>query len=58
MGIGGVAAVVLGGVADVVDLRVALTASAAAPLLGVFVSLRLPRPAAAPRRTVKPVAVD
>ena len=58
MGIGGVAAVVLGAVADVVDLRVALTASAAAPLLGVLVSLRLPRPAAAPRRTVKPVAVD
>ena len=58
MGIGGVAAVVLGAVADAVDLRVALTAAAFAPLLGVFVSLRLPRPAASPRRTVEPVAVD
>jgi FSR family fosmidomycin resistance protein-like MFS transporter len=58
MGIGGVAAVVLGGVADVVDLRVALTISAVAPALGVFVSLRLPRPAALPRRVREPVAVD
>jgi FSR family fosmidomycin resistance protein-like MFS transporter len=58
MGIGGVAAVVLGAVADAVDLRVALTAAAFAPLLGVFVSLRLPRPNVAPRRVVEPVAVD
>ena len=58
MGIGGVAAVVLGAVADAVDLRVALTASAAAPLLGVIVSLKLPRPAGAPRRSARPVAVD
>jgi MFS transporter, FSR family, fosmidomycin resistance protein len=58
MGVGGVAAVVLGAVADAVDLRVALTASAAAPLLGVSVSLRLPRPVGAARRSVQPVAVD
>jgi MFS transporter, FSR family, fosmidomycin resistance protein len=58
MGIGGVAAVVLGAVADAVDLRVALTAAAAAPVLGVFVCLRLPRPAGAPRRAPRPVAVD
>jgi FSR family fosmidomycin resistance protein-like MFS transporter len=58
MGIGGVAAVVLGAVADAVDLRVALTAAAVAPALGVFVSMRLPRPAGMPRRRAEPVAVD
>ena len=57
MGIGGVAAVVLGAVADAVDLRVALTIAAAAPLLGVVVSLLLPRPVAR-RRPVEPLAVD
>jgi len=44
MGVGGIAAVVLGAVADVVDLRLALTISAAAPALGVFFCLRLPSP--------------
>ncbi|MGZ4291437.1 MAG: MFS transporter [Gaiellaceae bacterium] len=58
MGIGGVAAVVLGAVADVIDLKVALTISALAPLLGVVVGLRLPRPASVRRRTAEPVAVD
>lgn len=58
MGIGGTAAVVLGAVADVIDLKTALTISAVAPALGVFVCLRLPRPAAAQRRVVEPVAVD
>jgi FSR family fosmidomycin resistance protein-like MFS transporter len=58
MGIGGVAAVVLGAVADIVDLRVALTVSALAPALGVVFSLRLPRPASLPRRVREPVAVD
>jgi FSR family fosmidomycin resistance protein-like MFS transporter len=58
MGIGGVAAVVLGAVADAVDLRAALTAAACAPVVGVFVCLRLPRPAGWPRRAAKPVAVD
>jgi FSR family fosmidomycin resistance protein-like MFS transporter len=46
MGIGGIAAVVLGAVADTVDLETALTISAAAPALGVFFSLRLPAPTA------------
>jgi FSR family fosmidomycin resistance protein-like MFS transporter len=45
MGIGGVAAVVLGAVADAVDLKTALTISALAPALGVLVCLRLPEPA-------------
>src|SRR6185312_16237673 len=58
LGIGGTAAVVLGAVADVVDLKTALTISAIAPALGVFVCMRLPRPAAPPRRVVEPVAVD
>ncbi len=44
MGIGGLAAVVLGAVADAVDLRLALTISAVAPALGVFFCLRLPAP--------------
>ena len=58
MGIGGVAAVVLGAVADAIDLKTALTISAVAPALGVFVSMRLPRPVASQRRAVEPVAVD
>jgi FSR family fosmidomycin resistance protein-like MFS transporter len=58
MGIGGTAAVVLGAVADVVDLKTALTISAIAPALGVFVCMRLPRPATPARRVVEPVAVD
>jgi len=45
MGIGGVAAVVLGAVADAVDLKTALTISAVAPALGVVFCLRLPAPA-------------
>jgi MFS transporter, FSR family, fosmidomycin resistance protein len=44
MGIGGIAAVVLGAVADAVDLRVALTICALAPGLGVSFCLRLPGP--------------
>jgi FSR family fosmidomycin resistance protein-like MFS transporter len=58
MGIGGVAAVILGAVADAVDLRVALTISAIAPALGVVIAMRLPRPAPPRRRIVEPVAVD
>ena len=45
MGIGGLAAVVLGAVADAVDLKTALTISAVAPALGVVFCLRLPAPA-------------
>jgi MFS transporter, FSR family, fosmidomycin resistance protein len=44
MGIGGTAAVVLGAVADTVDLRTALTIAAVAPALGVGICLRLPSP--------------
>jgi len=54
MGIGGVAAVALGAVADVVDLRVALTACAIAPMIGVAVCLLLP----APRRVGARLAVE
>jgi MFS transporter, FSR family, fosmidomycin resistance protein len=58
MGIGGLAAVVLGAVADAVDLKTALAISAAAPLVGVAFSLRLPRPASPRQKRVEPVAVD
>jgi len=44
MGIGGVAAVVLGGVADAVDLKTALVLAALAPALGVVFCLLLPSP--------------
>jgi MFS transporter, FSR family, fosmidomycin resistance protein len=46
MGIGGIAAVVLGAIADTIDLETALTISAVAPVVGVVFSLRLPAPAA------------
>jgi MFS transporter, FSR family, fosmidomycin resistance protein len=45
MGIGGIAAVVVGAVADAVDLRAALVASAVAPAIGVLLCWRLPVPA-------------
>jgi FSR family fosmidomycin resistance protein-like MFS transporter len=48
MGVGGIAAVVLGAVADAFDLATALTISAAAPLAGVVLCLRLPAPAGPP----------
>ena len=44
MGLGGVAAVALGGVADAIDLETALVCSAFAPLLGVVLCLFLPAP--------------
>lgn len=44
MGVGGIAAVVLGAVADSVDLQTALVISAAAPAVGVAFCLRLPAP--------------
>jgi MFS transporter, FSR family, fosmidomycin resistance protein len=47
MGIGGVAAFILGAVADAVDLKTALTICALTPALGVLLCLRLP--AASPR---------
>ncbi len=56
IGLGGVAAVILGAVADAVDLRTALWACAAAPLLGVVLTLLLPpsrvRTAVAPEAVV------
>ena len=50
MGIGGVAAVILGAVADAVDLKTALTICAFAPALGVLICLRLPAPSTRSRR--------
>jgi FSR family fosmidomycin resistance protein-like MFS transporter len=52
MGIGGVAAVVLGGLADAVDLKTALLAAAAAPAIGVVFCLLLPSPR--PRLSARP----
>jgi FSR family fosmidomycin resistance protein-like MFS transporter len=54
MGIGGVAAVVLGAVADAVDLKTALTICAVAPALGVVFCLRLPAPAKRAQISVDP----
>ena len=45
MGIGGIAAVILGAVADPSSLETSLTIAAVAPALGVFLCLRLPAPA-------------
>jgi MFS transporter, FSR family, fosmidomycin resistance protein len=42
MGIGGIAAVILGAVADVASLKTALTICAIAPALGVLLCLKLP----------------
>jgi FSR family fosmidomycin resistance protein-like MFS transporter len=50
MGIGGVAAVVLGAVADAIDLKAALVISAVAPALGLVACLRLPAPTEGPGR--------
>jgi FSR family fosmidomycin resistance protein-like MFS transporter len=47
MGIGGIAAVALGALADSIDLETALIVSALPPVLGILLSLRLPAPAAA-----------
>jgi len=58
MGIGGVAAVVLGAVADAVDLKTALTISALAPVLGLAACLRLPRPRSLAQRSLAAAAVD
>ena len=43
VGLGGVAAIILGAVADAVDLRTALLASAAGPAVGALLTLGLPR---------------
>ncbi len=52
MGIGGIAAVASGAIADAVDLKTALTVSALAPALGVLVCLKLPAPATSRRSLV------
>lgn len=56
MGLGGVAAVALGALADAVDLRTALYACAAAPALGVVLALLLPAPRRAVRLAAEPAA--
>jgi FSR family fosmidomycin resistance protein-like MFS transporter len=43
IGLGGVAAVILGGIADSVDLRTALYVSSVAPVVAVLLTLLLPR---------------
>jgi FSR family fosmidomycin resistance protein-like MFS transporter len=54
MGIGGVASVILGAVADAVDLKTALTICAFAPAFGVLVCLRLPAPSQRARSLAEP----
>src|SRR5581483_5924841 len=54
MGLGGVAAVLLGVVADAIDLKTALFVTAVAPAIGVLVALRLPGEDR-PRRQLEPV---
>ncbi len=54
MGIGGLAAVVLGAVADAIDLKAALTICALAPAFGLLFCLRLPAPAARAQAAVEP----
>ncbi len=54
MGIGGIAAVVLGAVADAIDLKTALTICALAPVLGVVLCLRLPAPSSGARAAIEP----
>jgi FSR family fosmidomycin resistance protein-like MFS transporter len=54
MGIGGVAAVTLGGVADTIDLEAALVIAALAPAVGVLLCLLLPSPR--PRLAAEAVA--
>jgi FSR family fosmidomycin resistance protein-like MFS transporter len=56
MGIGGIAAVVFGAVADAIDLKTALTVAAAAPAFGVVFCLKLPAPAPRTRAGVDPAA--
>lgn len=56
MGIGGIAAVALGAVADAVNLEAALTIAAAAPAVGVLFCLILPSPAG--RMAAEPVVAS
>ena len=54
MGIGGVAAVILGAVADAIDLETALYVAAAAPAFGAVLCLFLPAPVARRPQPVEP----
>jgi FSR family fosmidomycin resistance protein-like MFS transporter len=54
MGIGGVAAVILGAVADAIDLETALYVAAAAPAFGAVVCLFLPAPVVRRPQAVEP----
>lgn len=56
VGLGGLAAVCLGLVADAIDLRTALFVSAGAPVLGVLLCLLLPAPTATSRLAVESVS--
>jgi MFS transporter, FSR family, fosmidomycin resistance protein len=56
MGIGGLAAVASGAIADAVGLKTALTVSALAPALGVIFCLRLPAPSARVEAQSRPAA--
>jgi len=56
MGVGGVAAVVLGAVADAVDLQTSLTICAFAPAIGIVLCFMLPAPSSRARLAPEPVA--
>jgi FSR family fosmidomycin resistance protein-like MFS transporter len=56
MGIGGLAAVAAGAIADAVGLKTALTITAFAPALGVLFCLRLPAPSARAEVQPRPAA--
>jgi FSR family fosmidomycin resistance protein-like MFS transporter len=56
IGLGGVAAVVLGAVADAIDLRTAFYICAAAPVVAILLALPLPSSRAGRRLQVEPVA--
>jgi len=55
IGLGGIAAVALGAVADSIDLRFAMLAAAAAPALGLVLALMLPSTGS--RRSLAPEPV-
>ena len=57
-GLGGIAAVALGAIADAIDLRTALLLMALGPVVGVFVTLRLPADHARLRARPAIAAVD
>ena len=55
IGLGGIAALALGAVADTVDLRAAMYACAAVPALAIFLGVLLPSPRAPRRLAPEPV---